>query len=69
MNIDPQNPIHAESPRHPATSDGQARPTGTEAPRFPSGALGDWLNHRLKLNVPVWAVMVASLVLLVVALD
>jgi len=69
MNIDPRNPINADGPCNAAPSDGQSRTAGAQAPRLPGGALRDWLNHRLQLKVPVWAVMVVSLVLLGVALD
>jgi hypothetical protein len=69
MTPDPQTPISPNAPRGAGPADGAARPAGPDAPRFPGDALRDWLNHRVRLGVPVWAVIVMSLVLLVVALD
>ncbi len=69
MNTDPQTPPNANGPHSAGPAEPQSQAAFTHGPRFPSGALRDWLNHRLKVNVPVWAVIVMTVVLLVVALD
>ncbi len=69
MSNDPQNPMHESGPRTDMPADAARRTPSAEAPGFPAGALRAWLHHRLQLNVPVWAIVVVSLVLLGVALD
>jgi hypothetical protein len=69
MNSDPQTPISENGPRSAGPTEPTSGPSSTGAPRFPIDALRDGLNHRLNVNMPVWAVIVISLVLVVAALD
>lgn len=69
MNPDPQPALNVEGPRSAGAAESPPQRPGAEAPRFPGGALREWLTHRVTLRLPVWAVGVASLVALAVLLD